>query len=185
MDTLGVDVNRNGPHSIHVASGAIHVDGPFEIVLDNHGSALHVYLQLDDDLANAVRLSAVNHYVDEGSIRRVPVDVDESNAPARGHLKIVTGYGSETEYVTVAVEERDETKAGVDVDESLGRPRPRPVAEEEPALFDLDEAPLLGLGALAVVVAVVAALAVGVQLYWLALLVVLVGAAVGAVLLTR
>ena len=180
-----MDVNRHGPHSIDVESGAIHVDGPFEIVIENHGSALHVYLQLDDDLAGAVRLSAVNHFVEEGSLRRVPVDVDESKAPVRGHLKIVTGYGSETEYVTVSVEERDETKDGVDVDESLGRPRPRPVAEEQPARFDLEGVPLLGLGVLAVVVALLAAFAVGESLPIVAVLVVLVGIAIGGVLLTR
>ena len=185
MDTLAVDLNRDGPHSIGVESGAIHVEGPFEIVLENHGSALHVYLQLDDDLAGAVELSAVNHYVDKESIRRVPVDVDESAAPVRGRLKIVTGYGSETEYVTIGVEERDDSKERVDVDESLARPRPRPVAEEQPSRWNLDDVPLLALGGLAVVVAVVAATAVGGRLYWLALLVVLVGVAVGAVLFTR
>jgi hypothetical protein len=185
VDTLGVDVNRNGPHSIEVESGAIHVDGPFEVVIDNHGSALHVYLQLDDDLAGAVELSAVNHFVEEGSLRRVPVDVDESRAPVRGHLKIVTGYGSETAFVTVSVDERDETEVGVDVDESLSRPPPRPAPEERSSRLDLEEAPLLALGALAVVVALVAAFAVGQSQLLVALLVVLVGIAIGGVLLTR
>ena len=184
MDTLAVELSNDGPHSIDVAP-ATRVDGPFEIVLDNHGSALHVYLQVDDDLAGAVRLSAVNHFVQEGSIRRVAVDVDESAAPVRGHLKIVTGYGSESEFVTLSVEEREEEETGVDVDESLGEPRPRPRTEERPSRLDLEDAPVLALGALAVVVALLAAIAVGGDLYLLALLVVLVGVAVAGVILTR
>lgn len=182
VDTLAVDVNRDGPHSIDVAP-AFRADGPFEVVLDNHGAALHVHLQVDDDLAEAVALSAVNHFVQEGSVRRVAVDVDESKAPVRGHLKVVTGYGSETEFVTVSVDEREEEETGVDVDESLGEPRPRPVADERPAPIDLDDVPVLALGALAVVVALLAALAVGGGLPMLAVLVVLVGVAIGAVLL--
>lgn len=187
MDTLAVDVNRDGPHSIDVAP-SFHVDGPFEVVVENHGSALHVHLQVDDDLAQAVSLSANNHFVKQGSVRRVTVDVDASKLPVRGHLKVVTGYGSETEFVTVTVDEPTEEETGVDVDESLGQPRPRPEAasaEERPGRLDLDDAPVVALGALAVVVALLAALAVGGDLPLVAVLVVLLGVAVGGVLLTR
>lgn len=185
MDTLAVNLNRDGPHSIDVAP-AFHTDGPFEIVLDNQGAALHVYLQLDDDLAEAVRLSAINHFVKEGTVRRVSVDVDESQAPVRGHLKIVTGYGAQTEYVNVSVEEPVEEEPGVDVDESLGEPRPRPnAAENRSGWLDVDDVPVIALGTLAVVVALLAALAVGGDLPLLAILVVLVGVAIGGVLLTR
>ena len=185
VDTLAVDVNRDGPHTIDVAPG-FHVDGPFEVVIENHGAALHVHLQVDDDLAEAVSLSANNHFVKEGSIRRVTVDVDESELPVRGHLKVVTGYGSETEFVTVAVEEREEEPAGVDVDESLGQPRPRPRAgraEERASRLDLDDVPVVALGALAVVVALLATLAVGGDLPLVAALIVLVGVGIGVVLL--
>ena len=185
VDTLAVDVNRDGPHSIDVAP-ALHVDGPFEVVIENHGSALHVHLQVDDDLAQAVSLAANNHFVKEGSVRRVSVDVDRSKLPVRGHLKVVTGYGSETEFVTLTVEEREEEPTGVDVDESLGKPRPRPEtapAEARSGGLDLDDVPVVALGALAVVVALLAALAVGGDLPLVAVLVVLVGAGIGVVLL--
>jgi len=185
VDTLVVDLNADGPHAIDVAASSFRAEGSFEIVLDNHGSALHVYLQLDDDLADAVRLSAANHYVEQDSIRRVAVDVDESMAPLRGRLKIVTGYGAETEFVTVAVEEVDESANRVDVDESLGQPRPRPVVDEEEPILDPSDLPALGLVALAVVVAGFAAVSVGGGLAVLALLGALVAIAIAAALISQ
>ena len=185
MDSLVVELNREGPHSINVASNAFHPTGPFEIVLDNHGAALHVYLQLDDDLAGAVRLSAGNHFVQQERIRRVQVDVDESQAPVRGRLKIVTGYGSETAFVTITVEEVDETADRVAVDESLGQPRPRPEPESGGGLLDRTGTPVVALGVLAVVVALLAALALGGGMTLVAALVVLVGAGVGVALLRQ
>lgn len=183
MDSLVVDLNRSGPHSVEVAP-AFHTDGSFEVVLDNHAAALHVFLQLDDDLAEAATLSAGNHFVDAESIRRVGVDVDGANAPARGRLKVVTGYGSETAFVTVTVEEREEEATGVEVDESLGRPRPRPEPEPSDGLsFDPQNIPVLVLGGLAVLVALLAATTLGGDVALLAVLVVLLAAGVGAVLL--
>jgi len=183
VDTLVVDLNRSGPQSVDVAAASFRTGGPFEVVLDNHGAALHVYLQLDDDLAGAVTLSAGNHYVEQGSVRRVSVDVDRSKLPVRGRLKVVTGYGKETEFVTVTVEEREEEPSRVDVDERLGKPRPRPEPEEGGLSLEFEGAPVLVLGALAVLVALVAALALGGDMVLLAVLVVLLGAAVGVVLL--
>lgn len=183
MDSLVVDLNRNGPQSIEAGPTAFHADGPFEIVLDNHGTALHVYLQLDDDLAEVVSLGAVNHFVDDESIRRVAVEVDESRAPVRGRLRIVTGYGTETAFVPIHVEERDEDAGRVAVDDSLSRPKPRPEPEKPAFSFDLEAAPLLLLGALAVAVAVLAAVALDGELPLLAALIVLVGAGIGVVLL--
>ena len=183
MESLVVDLNRNGPHSIDVATSAFHASEPFEIVLDNHGAALHVYLQLDDDLAEAMTLSAGNHFVKEGRLGRVRVEVEDSKAPVRGRLKVVTGYGSETEFVTVTVDERDDEERQVEVDESLSRPRPRPEPEERAPILDLQGAPVVALGALAVLVALLAALALGGDLPLVAALIVLVGAGVGVVLL--
>lgn len=180
-----VDLNADGPHGIDVAASSFRTGGPFEIVLDNHGAALHVYLQLDDDLAGAAELSALNHYVDEESLRRVAVDVDEARLPARGRLKIVTGYGAETAFVTVSVEPPEEVADRVDVDESLGKPRPRPAPAEGEPLVDPSVLPAIGLVALAIVVAAVAAVTVGGGLALLALLVLLVGAAVAWALLAR
>lgn len=185
MDSLVVDLNSDGPHAIDVAASSFRTSGAFEIVLDNHGAALHVYLQLDDDLAAAAQLSAANHFVEEGSLRRVSVDVDESRAPVRGRLKIVTGYGAETEFVTVSVEEVDEAAAGVDVDESLSRPRPRPAPDDEDPLLDPSDLPALGLVALAVVVAGFAAVSVGGGLAVLALLGALIAVAVAGALISR
>lgn len=183
MDTLVVDLNRAGPHSIDVAAASFHTDGPFEVVLDNHGAALHVYVQLDDDLARALTLSAGNHFVEKGKLRRVGVDVDESALPVRGRMKVVTGYGAETEYLTVSVEPRDEEKGRVDVDESLAAPRPRPVPRSRRPDVDLLGLPALLLGGLAIVVALLAAITLESDLAVLVVLFVLVGAGVAAVLI--
>ena len=183
METLVVDLNRDGPHAIEVGPTAFHADGSFEIVLENHGTALHVYLHLDDDLAEVVTLGAVNHFVDDGSIRRVVAEVDQSKAPVRGRLKVVTGYGTETAFVPVAIDERDEEAGRVTVDESLSRPKPRPEPPEPERSFDPRDAPLVLLGALAVLVAVLAAVALDGGMTLLAALIVLVGVGVGVVLL--
>ena len=184
MDSLVVELNASGPQSIDVAASSFRTEGPFQVVLDNQGAALHVFLQLDDDLAGNLSLGAVNHYVEEGSTRRVRVDADPSIEEVRGRLKIVTGYGSETEYVTVSVTEPDEEAGRVDVDESLAQPKPTPDRGRD---LDVDpqSVPIAALGGLAIVTALLAALAIGVDLPVLALLIVLLGVAVGAVLYTR
>lgn len=184
MESLVVELNESGPQSIDVAAPSFTAEGPFQVVLDNHGAALHVYLQLDDDLARSLTLGAVNHYVEEGSTRRVRVEVDEPQPEITGRLKIVTGYGSETEFVSVTVREPDPEADRVQVDESLARPKPKPQASAEPAV-DPQSLPIAALGALAIVVALLAAMAVGGGLPLVAILIVLVGAAVAVALLIR
>lgn len=137
-ETLPVHINRSGTHAIE-APPSFRATGPFVVELHNHGPSTHVHVHLDDDLSRVAAVGADNHYVEQGSPRPVEVRVRDAPRPVEGRLKLVTGYGKETAYVAVDVEEPRETDQGVAVDESLGRPK-------RPDLADTDESPL---GALA------------------------------------
>lgn len=155
-DALEVDLNDDGPHSIEAPPSTVEVGGDFDVVLRNHGTALHVHLAFDDALAPAADLPTANHYVDEDAVRRVRVRVDGSRAPAEGKLKVVTGYGAETAFVTVRVVDPGTGGERVPVDESLAEPRPRGGAP----LVDPGALSLIALGAVAVLIAALAVLLV-------------------------
>ncbi|MDZ7702578.1 MAG: hypothetical protein U5J98_11255 [Halobacteriales archaeon] len=176
-DDLVVHLNRDGPHSIGVEPRQFVAGGSFDVVLRNHGTALHVHLHLDDDLSAEATLGTANHFVEEGAVRRVRVTVDEPLQPVEGRLKLVTGYGSETEYVRIALEDVEPEERHVRVDEALGQPTPAPV-DDEP-LLAAGDLPTLALGAVAVLVALVAAVLIGGPASGLGLAVVLVGVLVG------
>ena len=179
-DDLVVHLNRDGPHSIAVEPPRFEAAGPFDVVLRNHGRALHVHLHLDDDLSRQAALGTTNHYVNEEAVRRVRVTVEEPLRPVEGRLKLVTGYGSETEYVRISLSDVEQEPRHVRVDEALGHPPP---ARDTEAGVDLGGLPVLALGAVAVLIAVAAAVVVGGQTAGLSLLVVAVGLAVAAALL--
>ena len=106
-DSIAVAVNRDGLHTLAVPT-EFEADGPFAVVLRNHGEAAHVHLNLDDRLSEVARIRATNHYVEGGESRRIDVDVrDPSTWPdetVRGKLKVVVGHGQETHHVTVTLD---------------------------------------------------------------------------------
>lgn len=179
-DDLVVHLNREGPHAIAVEPRTFEADGSFDVVLRNHGTALHVHLHIDDALSRRATLGNANHYVDEEAVRRVRVTVAEPLEPTEGRLKLVTGYGSQTAYVTVSLDDGDPEPGRVRVDEALGTPRSEPPPEP---LVDADDLPVVALGGVAVLVAVVAAVLIGGTAGVLGLLIVLVGLAVAVALL--
>ena len=175
-----VHLNRDGPHSIGVEPRQFVAGGPFDVVLRNHGAALHVHLNLDDDLSPRATLGTANHFVEEDAVRRVRVTVEEPLEPAEGRLKLVTGYGSETEYVRIALRDVEPEERHVRVDEALGQPK---TADEPDPVLGADDLPTLALGTIAVLVALVAAVLVGGVQGALGLVVVLVGLGVAWALL--
>ena len=179
-DDLVVHLNRDGPQSLAAEPPRFAADGSFDVVLRNHGTPLHVHLHLDDDLSRRAELGSANHFVDGGAVRRVRVTVAEPIDPVEGRLKVVTGYGSRTEYVTIALAEPEPEARHVEVDEALGQPTTQ--APPEP-LVDVGDLPVLALGAIALLVALVAAVIVGGPEAVVGLLVVLVGLAVALALL--
>jgi len=117
---LTVDLNREEVHAIEV-SDEYTATGGFTIELVNHGQPVHVHLHLDDALSRVASLAASNHYVEREGTRGVTVHSRGIDEPVAGRLKIVTGYGNRTAYVTVTVEPATPDE-GVTVDESLARP---------------------------------------------------------------
>jgi hypothetical protein len=122
VSELSVSLNRERLHRVESVD-SFETNGPFDVLLENHGEAVHVHLHLDDDLSRAATLSAGNHYVQRGATKRVHVRARAGDEPVSGKLKIVTGYGSESAYVDVTVAAATQQKPPVEVDESLGKPK--------------------------------------------------------------
>jgi len=101
-ESLHVELNAGSVHSID-APRSFTAEGPFHIALHNTGGAVHVHLHLDDDLSRVSRVDEVNHYVEEGATKRIPIGVLPDRRPVTGRLKIVSGYGAEVSYVDLTV----------------------------------------------------------------------------------
>lgn len=117
-----VHLNGGELYDVEPAAAAFESTGSFEVELRNHGQPVHVHLRLDEDLSRVASLSGTNHYVEGESVLRVPVAVADDAPSVRGMLKVVTGYGSGTDYVEVHVSDGRDEAAGVAVDRDLGRP---------------------------------------------------------------
>ncbi|SFR94304.1 hypothetical protein SAMN05216559_1494 [Halomicrobium zhouii] len=151
-DTLPVHLNRESLHSLDVPTG-IETDGSFDVLLVNHGEAVHVHLHLDDPLSRLATLDANNHYVQAESERPVRVTVDRG-ATGHGKLKVVTSYGAETRYVDVDLVEPAESEQPVQVDESLSKPQPKePESSSGPSLADRIGSPVFLLAGVALLLA--------------------------------
>lgn len=152
-ETLGVDVNRTGLHTIG-APTTFEANGPFAIALTNHGEPTHVHVHLDDRLSEIARIEASNHYVEPDETRHIEVKTrDQADWPSdmvRGKLKIVTGHGQETHYTDVRFD-RTPDKEPVEVDPDLSKPRQQNDAGVSPTMRAL---PVGVLGAVALLLAI-------------------------------
>ncbi len=180
--TLPIHINRDGIHHIDVAK-SFAVDDSFDVSLENHGAPIHVHLHLDDDLSEVASLSATNHYIEDGETELIPISVH--HGPARGKMKVVTGYGAETSYVDIDIAEFDPSADEIPVDETLSKPKqrsPQPTTDTSELTRNL---PLVALGVLALVLV----LGVGVLVDWgvalVGAVVVLVGIGAAAYFLTQ
>ncbi|WP_336325875.1 DUF7524 family protein [Halovenus sp. HT40] len=156
-DPLPVHVSREELHSLEVPP-SFETTGSFDVRLINHAEALHIHLHLDDALSEVATLDAGNHYVEGESERyvRVAVDTDRIDGDELlGKLKVASAYGSQTRWVDVTVSKPDPEANTVEVDESLATPQPK---TDDTDLSLSPAVPMLGLGALAVVLFAVAAL---------------------------
>jgi len=134
-------------------------DGPFEVRLRNHGEAIHVHLNLDDELSAAARLAETNHYVEPYSQRSVPIETRAVSTPVTGRLKVVTGYGTKSTYSTVRLSPPGTVSDHVIVDESLATPQRRepepPTPLEQLAALAPRAISLPGVAVIAVLIAIV------------------------------
>ncbi len=178
---LVVHLNRDGPHSIDISEPSFEATDSFDVVLRNHGSALHVYLELDDDLSAAASVVSANQYVEAERTSRVPVQVSDGSRPVDGRLKIVTGYGTETAYTKIRITEPVTEDQGVRVDASLAEPQP---TTDEP-LLEPDAVPVVVLAAIAILVAVLAVLIVDGIFVLVGVGIVLVGIVIAGVFLLQ
>ncbi|WP_458189254.1 DUF7524 family protein [Haladaptatus sp. NG-WS-4] len=180
--TLPIHINREGLHDIDVAT-SFETDDSFTIALENHGAPVHTYVHLDDELSEVASLEATNHYVEAGTTEHVTVTVH--GGPARGKLKVATGYGAESTYVDVSIAEPDDEEDSIPVDEKLSKPQRRNVDPEPDSSELLKNAPLLVLAAFALILVIaVGAIVDGVVAVFGAL-VILAGLGVAAFFLTQ
>jgi hypothetical protein len=183
-EELPVHVSREELHSLDVPA-SFETHGPFDVIFVNHSEAVHVHMHLDDVLSEVATIEASNHYVDGESRRAVRVHVNEealSEEPILGKLKLASGYGARTRWIDIELSAPPEETSEVEVDESLARPTPEP-EDSDPTLVERPELPVLGLGALALVVAVLAAVVLEQTLVLLGALAVLGGVLVALYLL--
>lgn len=169
-ESFTAHLNHEGPQSV-AAPQAFKTGEDFSVYLENHGSPLHVHVRADQSLAEVAEVATPNRYVEEGATQRVQVEIDDRDQPVDGRLEIVTGYGSNTEYVSVTVRDPGAIEPDVEVDEELTRPEP----SSGPSGGDADQLirnAMLG-GSLVVVVAI--AVVVGEPLVIVGGLFVLVG----------
>ncbi|WP_135826113.1 DUF7524 family protein [Halorussus ruber] len=164
-ESLPVRLNSDRLHDIATAT-SFEATESFPVLLHNGDAPVHVHLHLDDALSQVASIPANNHFVDADSTRQVSVEIGDGPRPVEGRLKIVTGHGAETDYVSVSIVEPEEREDAVDVDATLAAPPNRAddsdgsdEEADEAAGFDLPEvalrenAPIAALGLLALVVA--------------------------------
>ncbi|MEF8821677.1 MAG: hypothetical protein V5A52_05320 [Halovenus sp.] len=156
--SLPVHISRDQLHSLEVPA-SFEADGSFDIRLINHAESLHVHLHLDDPLSEIATLDAGNHYVEGETERRVRVEVDTDalgEQPHFGKLKVATAYGAETRWIDVELTEPDPTPDSIEIDESLANPQPKDSTREP--LLDTQQLPVLVLGVVALLIAVLSAI---------------------------
>lgn len=155
-ESFTAHLNHEGPQSV-AAPQAFETGDDFSVYLENHGSPLHVHVRADQSLAEVADVATPNRYVEEGATQRVQVEVDDSDQPVDGQLEIVTGYGSNTEYVSVTVRDPGAIEPDVEVGEELTGPAP----STEPPGGDADQLVRNAMLGGSLVVVIVIAIVVG------------------------
>jgi hypothetical protein len=136
-ESLPVRLNHDRLHDIETRA-SFEASDSFAVLVHNGDAPVHVHLHLDDALSTVASIPANNHFVDADSTRQVGVEVEEGGSrPVEGQLKIVTGHGAETDYVSVTIAE-PEPEPAVTVDDSLGK-RPSESSDDADTADEDDE----------------------------------------------
>ncbi|PSP18087.1 hypothetical protein BRC62_03700 [Halobacteriales archaeon QH_10_67_13] len=155
-ESLEVRVGREAVHGLD-APATFAAEESFSIQIRNYGRPVHVHLHPDETLAQATSVEGGNHYLEAEDSLTVPVTVEAELDPSdrrSGTLRLVAGYGAaETE---IEIELRSPAASSVTVDERLAEPRSTKSGSGSRVL-DRPTGPVLALGGLAVVVAVLSA----------------------------
>ena len=168
-ESIPVHVNRGGQGSIEIGRESVSTDRSFELALQNHGEPTHVHCRLTGTLADVAEVEETNQFVEAGETTVVPVTVGAHEGERSGGVELSTGFGATASELPVTLLGGVGEADRVDVDERLAEPQ-RP--EPEPGVLangvDLDRLQLgpstlglVGLGGLALLAALGAALVVG------------------------
>jgi len=121
-DRLPVHLSRSELHAVE-APESFEATGSFDVELVNHGTSVHVHLNLDEALSSVAELDAVNHFVDGESRQLVRVQVyGDEELPVSGQLKVAAAHGSQTRHVDVELTPPDFGGDPVPVDDTLAEP---------------------------------------------------------------
>jgi hypothetical protein len=191
-ETLVVDISRGELHSVEPAVDSFEARGPFDVEIRNHGRAVHVHCNVDDALSRVATLTETNHYVETESSTRFRVEVADGPRPVSGGLRFVAAYGAQEAGVPVTVRDPAATpaveQAGVPGTEERGTETTtgRSGGIDPSALAPgRDDAPLLALAGVALLVAVLAMALANSAVVLLGVGAVLVGILVAVVVLLR
>lgn len=185
---LRVHLGRDEPKSVELEDSTVEVTDDFVIEIENHGPPQHVHVAPAEDLGRFTTVTDSNHFIDAGDAHLVRIEVDEDR-PAKfdGQLKIVTGYGTDETLLGVNLRQEGSTQQGVAVDESLGRRQEDPPSS--PTLEERLTAPgtgsIIGLSAMAILIAIGAILVISEFAVVLGALAVLVGVGIAILLLIK
>ncbi|ERG96681.1 hypothetical protein [Haloquadratum walsbyi] len=121
IEPLTVRLNVGKLYSVD-APDAFTAREDFNIELQNMGESVHVHLRFDEELSQRAQLPEVNHYVEADDNRQVGVRVSDHQYPIKGELTVASGYGSETECVSITIaapeSDSDKTKKAAEDDGS-------------------------------------------------------------------
>ena len=184
---LRVHLGRDAPKSVELEESSIEVTDDFVVIVENHGPPQHIHVAPAEDLVRFVTVDDPNHFIGADDAQAIRVSVaDQRPEHFNGHLRIVTGYGTEETFLEVGLRQEG-TARSVRVDESLGVPRtdtaPRRSATDR--LLKPGTGTLLALAAMAVLVAIGAILLISETAILLGALTVLVGVGIAIALLVR
>ncbi len=154
-DRLRIHIGRDAPDAVEVEPRDLTVTDSFQVEVHNHTHPQHVHLAPVDDFGRFASVEAPNHYLDADDLRVLTVDLDEDRPETfHGKLRLVTGYGTETTYIDVSIEQPVEAEESVIVDERLAEPA-APDSEGSELLEIGDGSwPVLVLAAMALLIAV-------------------------------
>ncbi|WP_256300340.1 DUF7524 family protein [Haloarchaeobius salinus] len=191
-ETLVVDLSREELHSIEPAVEAFEVRGPFDVELRNHGRAVHVHCNVDDSLSQVATLSETNHFVETESSTTFRVEVRDGPRPVSGALRFVAAYGAQETAVPVTVSDPASVPMGerasvspveTEADTASGGSSDGP--DLSGLVPDRDDAPVLAMAGVALVVAVVAMALANSAVVMLGVVAVLIGILVAVAVLVR
>lgn len=191
-ETLVVDISREELHSVEPAVEAFEARGPFDVEIRNHGRAVHVHCNVDDAFSRVATLTETNHFVETEASTTFRVEVADGPRPVSGALRFVAAYGAAEAGVPVTVRDPATTPAveqggAAATGESGTGTTVERSGDIDPSAFapGRDDAPLLALAGVALLVAVLAMVLANSAVVLLGVGAVLIGILVAVVVLLR